>query len=949
MRKSLEFKMLAIVTAILLIGPVVAGFVAVYMQKATLYSTAESSSETTAAIILKDIESTMLEGNADITKELIENLKRIRGIYEITVFNYEGREAFKNDTAAQGSAVIKELGAGKDRILKRDGSRLAVYVPLKNHESCQRCHGLGKPLLGAIKVSVSIEKDYDRAMRMITVVIGGIVAASLCFSFFIWIMLRKMVVTPIKSMEAVAARISEGDLSFNVDIKSEDEIGRLYRIFKESFRSLGGILERVKELSGRISNIAEDVEKESKNVVNAAEMETEAIANISGSVKDLRTTTTEIAESTESLAVSMDETSASVEQVVASINSVNDNMQELTTAVETTSSSIEELSATIREVASSTEELAVASDETLSAISEITSAIREVELSARESARLSEKVASDAATFGISSVNKTIEGTKNIKSSVEHTADLIKRLGGRSNEIGNILNVIDEVTDQTSLLALNAAILAAQAGEHGRGFSVVAAEIKDLAERTAFSTQEIASLIKAVQQEVKDAGQAMDEGLRLVENGLRLSGEAGEALNKILNSSKKSSEMAQLIERSTTEQSKATKLVTDAMERVKNMIDQIAKATSEESEGILMIMKATEKMRDVSRHVSMATREQTVSGKQISQAVDLVSEKSQQISHSLSEQKHGAQHIFNIVDGVRGIPAENRKLAFGISNKLRNLHNDSELLKAEIERFRFYEKERPVLRFGIVPLESPTEMFRKFSPLAEYISKKLGKTVELRVAIDFDGAINDIGKDITQLCYMTPSTYIEAQRKYGIKVLVKALRDGKPYHRSVIITRTGSDISSIDGIKGRTFAFGDVKSTSSHIIPRSMLKDAGIDITDLQYYNYLGHHDEVARAVLKGDFDAGGVMESTAYKFKEQGLRLLKLSDEIPEFNICFNSAVDESDISIIKTALLSLSDSTPEGATILKSIDKNYTGFVEAKDSDYNDVRSNMSRLGVL
>jgi len=90
---------------------------------------------------------------------------------------------------------------------------------------------------------------------------------------------------------------------------------------------------------------------------------------------------------------------------------------------------------------------------------------------------------------------------ENIRSTVEATAEMINRLGKRSQEIGQILKVIDEVTDQTSLLALNAAILAAQAGEHGKGFAVVAEEIRELAERTAASTKEIANVIAAVQQE----------------------------------------------------------------------------------------------------------------------------------------------------------------------------------------------------------------------------------------------------------------------------------------------------------------------------------------------------------------------------------------------------------------------------------------------------------------
>ena len=162
------------------------------------------------------------------------------------------------------------------------------------------------------------------------------------------------------------------------------------------------------------------------------------------------------------------------------------------------------------------------------------------------------------------------------------------------------------------------------------------------------------------------------------------------------------------------------------------------------------------------------------------------------------------------------------------------------------------------------------------------------------MALDFEETVDAIGQNVTQLCLMTPSTYIEARRKYGVDVIVKALRNGKPYQHSVIIARADRGINSIGELKGRTFAFGDFHSTSSHIVPRAMLLEAGIELKDLSYYDYLGHHDDVAKAVLKGDFDAGGVMEDTAHKFKDQGLKFLKISGDIPEFNICVNKSLSK-------------------------------------------------------
>ncbi|MFA5846600.1 MAG: phosphate/phosphite/phosphonate ABC transporter substrate-binding protein [Thermodesulfovibrionales bacterium] len=950
MSEKLELKIIITVLSMLFVGIVLAGIMTMLIEKSTLYGITEENSKTTAAIVTKNVERTMIENRPDLTKELVEGIRGVGGIEDIRIINFEGREAFKKDSPPEEAATIKKLMDTKMPVMIKDAKKFVLYKPLENTSSCKGCHAQEGTLLGAVKVSLSIEKEYDKAMKSIVTVIILTVLGALGFSLVLWFMLRKMVIVPVKAIEMAALRLAEGDLSFETDIKGKDEIARLSQSVKESIGSLGRILQRIKDVSLRISRVAGNVEKDSKKVVDGTQLEAEAIADISSSVEQMNAAISEITESTEGLAASTEETAASMDEIATSIGQVTNSTHDLFGSVEATSSSIEELSATIKEVAQNADNLSGITDETLSAIEEIASSVKEVELNAKESAKLSEKVMTDASTFGMTSIEKTIDGMKNIKFSVEKTNEFIKKLGGRSEEIGKILNVIDEITDQTTLLALNAAILAAQAGEHGKGFSVVADEIKDLAERTAFSTQEIGSLIQSVQQEVKGAVHAMGEGLISVEDGFKLSKEASDALKKILESSKKSSEMAFSIERSTGEQTKSVKLVSEAMERVKGMTGLIAKATSEQSKGISLIMTATEKMRDISQQVKTATEEQAVNSKHISQAIEIVSDKSQQISRAIYEQKIGSNQIWNSTEKIKEIPKGNRDLAFNVNNSLRALLKDAELIDTEIKRFKFSEgKGKTVIRFGVVPLESPAEMFMKFSPLAEYLSKKLNRKVELKVAIDFEEAVSDIGKNVTQMCYMTPSTYIEAHNKYDTDVIAKALRDGKPYQHSVIIARMDRNVNSVEDLKGKTFAFGDFHSTSSHIVPRAMLLEAGIELKDLHYYNYLGHHDDVAKAVLQGEFDAGGIMEATAHKFRDQGLKFLKVSENIPEFNICVNKAVDKEEVSRLKSALTELTSPSPENRRILESITKSYTGFVEARDEDYDNIKSMMSKLGMM
>jgi phosphate/phosphite/phosphonate ABC transporter binding protein len=949
MRAKLELKILTLVVSLLLIGIFSAGLMVMTIEKKSLYSITEKGAQTTARLITSDVERIMLAGRADVTESFINELKTVSGIEEISVWNLEGREAFYPNNPPVEAGVMKEIAGTKAPVHVREEKRLIFYQPLKNTEKCRGCHAGDHEIIGAVKSAISIEKEYDRAVNLIVIVIILTVLACLGFSFILWFMIRKMVISPIKSLEKAAQELDRGDLSFETEIKSDDEIGKLSRAIRDAMFSISGMLKRVKESSSLIAYVAEEVEAESRKVVEGAVLESEAISDISASIEEMNVAVSEIADGTESLAVSAEETAVAMEEMVTSISQMNSSSQDLSMAVESTSASIEQLSANIREVANNASELAGAAEETQSAIMEISSSVKEVERRSKESALLSDKVKTDATTFGMASIGKAIEGMKEIKASVENTASYVKKLGGRSEEIGKILNVIDEVTDQTALLALNAAILAAQAGEHGKGFSVVADEIKNLAERTSNSTQEIGELIQSVQQEVADAVEAMEAGLKSVNIGFKVTGEAADALRKIVESSKRSSDMSAAIERSTTEQAQATRLVSDAMEKVLRMVGEIAKATTEQSRGIQLIMKATEKMSDVSGQVNAATSEQSLNSKKISHSVELVSEKSQQISRAIQEQKTGTNQIWKSLEKIKGLPKENKDRVFNLNQRVKELMKDAELTNMEMERFKFTSNvSTGLLRMGIIPLESPAIMFKKFNPLAEYLSKKMHRRIDLKVAVDFKGAVKDIGEGITQLCFMTPSTYIEAHTKYNVSVLLKALREGKPYQHSVIIAKSESDIKEIRDLKGRSFAFGDSHSTSSHIVPRAMLLDEGVDIKDLQYH-YLGHHNDVAKAVLDGDFDAGAVMESIAYKYKDKGIKFIKISEAIPEFNICISKGMDAALRDELKDAFLALTPSSPEGASVLKSVNETYTGFVKSSDEEYDGIKNMMIRLGLI
>lgn len=957
LRKRLELKIIISVLCMFLAGTVIAIIAAVIMTKKNFNDSVELSLKIATKFIEENIMPALVLPDPKMSRILVQdatyrftNLKELGDIEEMKVLNNRGGTAYeKNEAAKEDIEPMKYIVDQKKYYVQKSMKRFVYYHPLENGPVCLACHVADKEILGAIKVSYSSEKQYKQIVASTFTMTFAIFIAAIILGFVIWYMLRKMIIQPVKSIEEAAVKLSDGDLSFEVDVKSEDEVARLSKSMKGSIDSLGRILQKVQGISSRLSHVAHSVEKNSGKMVEGTRLEAEAVSDISSAVEELNASISEINESTEELAASAEETAAAMDEIATSIGQVTSSTRDLFSSVEATSSSIEELSGAIKEIANSADNLSSATDETVAAIEQITSSVKAVEQNSKESAKLSEKVMTDASTFGMTSIEKTMDGMNNIKISVEKTNEFITKLGGRSEEIGKILNVIDDITDQTTLLALNAAILAAQAGEHGKGFSVVADEIKDLAERTAFSTQEIGGLIQAVQQEVKGSVQAMGDGLESVEEGLKLSKEAFDSLKKILDSSKKSSQMAFSIEKATGEQALSIRLVSEAMERIKNMTGMIANATSEQSKGVSLIMTASEKMRDVSQQVKSATEEQAVNSKHISKAVEVISDKSQQISKAIHEQKLGSTQIWSSIEKIRDIPKANRDLAFNMNGVLKGLIENVALIDSEINRFKFSEQSHNVLKFSAVPIGTPVETSLKFAPLVNYLSKKMNENIDYKVADTYDDVIEDLGNNIVQIAYMNPVVYIKARSKYGVKVIATFLRSGKPKNRGIIIVKADSKINSISDLKGKMFAFGDPSSTLAYVLPRLMLLDEGIDLNNLHYYNNFTHQEDIVKAVLSGEFDAGSVMEDIAHSFEKQGLRFLKETEYIPGLNICVNESLGSEKIALCKAALLSIDDSTPEGKTILGTIGGNITGLAEARDEDYAHIREVLLRLKMI
>ncbi len=214
------------------------------------------------------------------------------------------------------------------------------------------------------------------------------------------------------------------------------------------------------------------------------------------------------------------------------------------------------------------------------AVEEMNSTVAEIANNAESAVQFSTE-ASNKAVAGADVVNQTVEGMNRISDVVDRAAEKIHSLGEKSAQIGEIIGVIDDIADQTNLLALNAAIEAARAGEQGRGFAVVADEVRKLAERTSQATKEVAETIKTIQQETKYAVQAMEESKKEVEHGKELASASGAALEEIKQSAETVSAMINQIANATREQSRATEEITQSIEGITLLSGKVSEISSQ--------------------------------------------------------------------------------------------------------------------------------------------------------------------------------------------------------------------------------------------------------------------------------------------------------------------------------------------------------------------------------
>jgi methyl-accepting chemotaxis protein len=499
--------------------------------------------------------------------------------------------------------------------------------------------------------------------------------------------LRRQISLPLAEVVAGSEAIAAGDLSARVVPSTEDEIGVLAHGFNSMAIGLRDLVVQVRQGIGDVSEVSESLQESSGSMSLEAKRQKGAIAETAGSVEQVTASIREVNATIEQVADSARGTSSSILEMDQSISEVADHMDHLSESIDTTSTAVTQVTVNVDQVVQGVETLHQATVGALNLLGELGLSVRQVKDHAEESHALSEDTSQEASK-GVIAVDETIAAMRAISSSFRQLESRVSRLAQKSQSIDEIVQVIQDVAERTNMLSLNASIIAAGAGEHGKPFSVVADEVKSLAHRTHRSTEEIAKLIRAVQDDTAAAVTAVEEGSARVEEGVQRSNVAGEVLSKIGGKSEVSTERVHEIVAATGRQTDRLERVEGAMGEVRDIVARIDRSAREQLRASTEIAEAVQAIRGLGAGVRSSTEEQRRGSGVITAEVTHIAERIDLIPGATQAQPESSQTIQDALEVFRHVTEETTRRAEAIRAMVTTLSEHAQQLEREIGRFK---------------------------------------------------------------------------------------------------------------------------------------------------------------------------------------------------------------------------------------------------------------------